>query len=343
MAVENVLIWLPSPLGDAVMAVPALRAFRTCFSSAHIVFLGSPAVRQLLSPSPFCSEWLALSPSFFKNLRLLRKGSFQTCILLKNSFGSALTAALAGIPNRIGYGRDGRSRLLTRALPPLKDSSGHFVPMPAIDYYLAIARSLGADASDRTMELPLDPAVEQPLRRKLPSFFAHSGPKVILVPGGAFGPSKCWPPERFAQLADSLKEQYGALVVLSIAPNSAEKQIAQSIRRQARHPMECTADISLNLAELKALIAQADFVIANDTGPRHIAIALKRRVITLFGPNNPQWTQTGWADEIQIIGKGPCVPCDKPVCRQKQHFCMESITVEQILDAVRRIWRQPAP
>ncbi|MEJ5259022.1 MAG: glycosyltransferase family 9 protein [Anaerohalosphaeraceae bacterium] len=342
MAEEKMLIWLPSPLGDAVMATPALRAFRTGFSSAHITFLASAAVRQVLSPSPFCNDWLDLQPSFLQNIRSIRRGRFQTCILLKNSFGSALTAALAGISSRIGYARDGRTGLLTRPVRPLKDSSGRFVPIPAIDYYLNIARFLGIEASDRTMELPLDFSDEERLRRNLPAFFSHEGPKVILVPGGAFGPSKWWPPERFAQTADALKEQYGAMVILSIAPNPAEQWIAQTIRQMARSPILCTADIPLNLSDLKTLIARADLVITNDTGPRHIAVAFKRKVITLFGPNNPQWTQTGWSEEIQIIGQGPCVPCDNPICRQRQHYCMESITVEQVLEAVRRLWKEPS-
>jgi heptosyltransferase-2 len=322
------------------MATPALRALRRRFPSARITFLGSSPVRQILSPSPFCDEWIDLRPSFLHNLRLLRKQRFQTCILMKNSFRSALTAALAGIPERLGYARDGRTLLLSRPIQPLKDSSGHFVPIPAIDYYLQIARSLGAEDSDRTMELPLDPANEPHLHQTLSSFFSHTGPKVILVPGGAFGPSKCWPPERFAQVADILIEEYHTAVLLSVAPNKTEMEIANVIRRKARNPLLCSADASLNLADIKTLIARADLVITNDTGPRHIAIALKRKVITLFGPNNPQWTQTGWSDEIQIIGQGPCVPCDKPICRQPRHYCMESITVEQVLDAVRRIWKE---
>ncbi len=340
MAEDKILIWLPSPLGDAVMATPALRAFRTHFSSAQITFLASSSVRQLLSPSSFCEDWLDAAPSFLKNIRSIRR-RFSTVILLKNSFGSALVAALGGVPNRIGYARDGRRWLLSRPLEPLRDSSGRFVPIPAIDYYLNIAQSLGADASDRTMELNIESAAEQYLREKLPLYFSHKGPRVILVPGGAFGPSKCWPPERFARLADSLHEQLDALVILSIAPAPAEIQIAQTIRRLARYPMISTADIPLNLSALKALIAHSDLVITNDTGPRHIAIAFKRKVITLFGPNNPQWTQTGWPEEIQIVGTGPCVPCDKPLCRQKQHYCMESISVSQVLQAVRRLGKEP--
>ena len=78
-------------------------------------------------------------------------------------------------------------------------------------------------------------------------------------------------------------------------------------------------------------------MITNDTGPRHIAIAFGRRVITLFGPNNPGWTETGSENEIQIIGEAACAPCDKPVCKKSEHLCMEAITVEMVCEAAEKL------
>ena len=91
------------------------------------------------------------------------------------------------------------------------------------------------------------------------------------------------------------------------------------------------------MGELKGLLAESDLVITNDTGPRHIAIALGRKLITLFGPNNPEWTQTGYKDEVQIVGEAHCVPCDKPQCKQAEHLCMETITVEMVCEAAGKI------
>jgi heptosyltransferase-2 len=92
---------------------------------------------------------------------------------------------------------------------------------------------------------------------------------------------------------------------------------------------------------LKALIAHAELVIANDTGPRHIAVALRRKIITLFGPNDPTWTQTGYPHEIQIVGHAPCAPCQKPRCRQPTRICMESITTAQVIAAAERLLGVP--
>ena len=93
----------------------------------------------------------------------------------------------------------------------------------------------------------------------------------------------------------------------------------------------------ISLGELKALIGGADLVISNDTGPRHIAIAFRRKVISLLGPNNPAWTEFDYENEVRIIGDVPCAPCDKPVCKKSEHLCMQAITVEMVCDAVKKL------
>ena len=184
-----------------------------------------------------------------------------------------------------------------------------------------------------SIELSVEPRDTEKLKAKLPAVFNAKGPVVILVPGAAAGPSKRWPAERFAQIADWLAEKYNATVVLSVAPNAEEKHIAEHIVDAAKHKPINLGDTPVGLGELKALIAVADLVVCNDTGPRHIAIGLKRKVITLVGPNDPAWTDPGYADEVFIKGDAPCAPCDKPVCRESSHFCMEAITVEMVCNA----------
>lgn len=332
---HKVLVWLPSPLGDAIMATPALRSFRFCFPDAEITFFGSDFTRQILSPSPFCDGWLEVPGGFLKKVRALKSGSFDTAILLKNSFGSALAVCLAGIGRRIGYVREGRSLLLTNRIRPQRDGLGKFKPAPMIDYYLEIAGYLNGPTDHRKTELSVSEQEIETLKDKIPLLNSASGPVVILVPGGAFGPSKLWPIDRYALLADRLHEMYNARIILSVAPVTEEIEIAEAIRNMSQYKPIHIGEIRLSGGQLKALYSLADLVITNDTGPRHIAIALDKPVVSLFGPNNPAWTQTDHDMEVQIIGKAPCVPCDKPVCRQSRHLCMESITVDQVLEAVK--------
>ncbi|HUW17949.1 MAG TPA: lipopolysaccharide heptosyltransferase II [Sedimentisphaerales bacterium] len=335
---RKILVWLPSPIGDVVLCTPALRAIRRHFESSQIAFFARPVVRELLSPGAFNDIWieqktgnpLAIAYTFSRH-------KFTHAILLKNSFGSALAAWLARIPHRIGYAREGRSPLLTQKLHPPRLPTGKFKPISMIDYYLAIPSALGARTADRTLELSVDSQDDEKLYGKLPELGRPDGIVVTLVPGGAFGPSKCWPSERFAQTADRLIENYDATVIVSVASNRLETQIAKEICDSSRQRLINLAERPLTLGELKALFSSSDLVISNDTGPRHIAIALGRKVITLFGPNDPAWTETGHNDEIQLIGRAPCAPCRKPKCKQPEHLCMQAITVQMVYDAAKRL------
>ncbi len=335
---ENILVWLPSPVGDAVLCTPALRAIRRCFKSSRITFFARPVVREILSPSSFNDVWLEQqSTNPFAIAKVLRSHKFTHAVLFKNSFASALSIFLAAIPSRTGYAREGRGFLLTDRLYPPRLPGGGFKPISMVDYYLAIASWLGAETTDRGLELSIDRQDTEKLKTKLPGVFGSKGPVVVLVPGGAFGPSKCWSSDRFAQTADRLISGYDATVVVSVSPNLFEKQIAGEICNLSRHKLISLADIPVSAGELKSLFSVAELVICNDTGPRHIAIALGRSVVSLFGPNDPAWTDTGCENEIQLVGDVPCAPCRKPVCKKSEHLCMDAITVDMVCDASKKL------
>ncbi|MFC1633692.1 lipopolysaccharide heptosyltransferase II [Planctomycetota bacterium] len=334
----NILVWLPSPMGDAILCTPALRAIRERYASCKIWFLAGPVVREVLSPGRFNDEWLELKDR--NPLALagkLRKYKFTAAILFKNSLASAVAIFLARIPSRIGYAREGRGFLLTDKLYPPRLPNGKFKPRSMVDYYLDLASRLGADPSNRSLELAVDPAEDQALKSKLPELTGAKSPIVILVPGGAFGPSKCWPNERFAQTADWLINNYNATIVISVAPEATERRIAKEIFELSGHKLISLADNPLTLGQLKSLFSIADLVITNDTGPRHIAITTGRKVVTLFGPNDPAWTDTEYENEIQIVGNVPCAPCTSPTCNQSQHLCMQAITVKMVCGAVKEL------
>jgi heptosyltransferase-2 len=325
-------------MGDAILCTPALRAIRRRFESCRISFLARPTVREILSPCGFNDVWLQQeSKNPFAIAKVLKRYKFTHAILFKNSFASALAVLLAAIPLRIGYAREGRGIFLTDKLYPPRLPNGRFKPVSMIDYYLAIASWLDCDTDDRTLELLIDPHKNKSLQAKLPEVIDCKGPVVVLVPGGAFGPSKCWPAERFAAIADRLISDCNATVVVSVSPQPDEKRIAEEICRLSKHTLINLAERPVNLGELKALFSTAQLVISNDTGPRHIAIAMGRKVVSLFGPNDPVWTDTGCENEIKLIGDAACAPCGRPICEKKEHLCMQAITVEMVWDAVKKL------
>lgn len=344
MIAKNILVWLPSPMGDAVMATPALRSIRKLFDDDKIVFCANKTVADILSPTPFADEWIILKKNNpFAIAAELKKYNFDTAILLKNSYASAMAVFLAGIKTRVGYAREARGFFLTEKIHPQKISAFKYKPVSVIDYYLAIASRLGAEAANKKMRLEIDENDRKTVSEKFSVYFDGLKPVVIIVPGGAFGPSKIWPEERFAKVIDFLVEKFSANVFVSVSPIKQEKQIAEKIRYLAKHPAVNLADNPVSLGQLKALFSFADLVISNDTGPRHIAAALGKKIVTLFGPNNPRWTQNDYPDEIKIIADVPCAPCDKPVCKKDEHYCMQSVTVEKVCAAAENFlsgWRR---
>ncbi|MHC4792446.1 MAG: glycosyltransferase family 9 protein, partial [Planctomycetota bacterium] len=207
---HGILVWLPSPMGDAILCTPALRAIRQHYKASRIAFLANETVQQILSPGEFDDIWLQpQNKNPFAIAKMLKDYKFTHAILFKNSFASALATFLARIPSRIGYAREARGPLLTEILYPPR-RHGKFKPVSMLDYYLAIASWLGANTTDRKLELQVDKKQTTKLRSKLPEVFNSAGLLVVIVPGGAFGQSKCWLSERFAQTADRLISKYNA-------------------------------------------------------------------------------------------------------------------------------------
>jgi len=113
-----------------------------------------------------------------------------------------------------------------------------------------------------------------------------------IAPGAAVGPSKCWPAERYAAVADALHEECGARCVLLTGPG--EEATRDAVRAAARTPLLNPYAGPGSIAELKAVIASLDLLIGNDSGPRHIAIAFKKPVICVMGPTSPAYTASPW-------------------------------------------------
>jgi heptosyltransferase II len=335
---EKILVWLPSPLGDAVLATPALKAIRERFDDAKIYFYAGPTVRAALEPCDFCDEWIAADKNAgtLAIAREFKTYGFRAAILLKNSFASAAAVFLARIPTRLGYCREWRGAMLTDRVRPQRLRSGGYKPVSMVDYYLQLAAKVGADTSERGLSIRVDPEAVRKVTRMFPEMCSSRVPVVVLVPGGAFGPSKCWATERFSALADWLVEKYEAVVVVSVAPTEQEKAISKKICDASRFKLINLGERPLSIGELKGLLGLADLVVCNDTGPRHMAVAIKKNVVTLFGPNDPEWTETGYEGETKIVADVKCAPCQRPECTETEHWCMKSISVEAVKIAAAR-------
>jgi len=346
---NNILVVLPNPMGDAIMCIPALRRLRQSLPHTRITYMANPVVRAILDGVPWTDDWLDYNKSrvalcHMPLLADLRRHKFDTAVVMPNSFRSALTVRLAGVKKRIGYDRDGRGILLTCPIPVPRLLERR-APISMGDYYgfltdKAIELVLGATVpSNAKADNRLQLFTNENDRREIDELLHHwsltnEKRMVIMVPGGAFGPSKCWLPERFAQLADKLTEPRYR-VIISCAPNDAERQIAEQITTLAERPVYNLSDKGISLGGLKELIRRCCLMIANDTGPCHIAAAFNVPMVTIFGPTDPRWTVTGYDKEIRLRVDVDCPPCQKPTC-SRDHRCMTEITVDDVYAAAKK-------
>ncbi len=324
-------------VGDAVMTVPALRELRRLLPDSHITLATRSWARGLFEDADFIDDILISDErgllAIPRQSQQWRKTDFDLAVILTNSFASALVPFLARIPFRVGYATASRGRLLTLPLPlPEWRSSRH-----EIYYYLNIINGLeraldrmgsveerNPDASLEISELRVSRGKgllrSEGIKEKLPI--------VALCPGSINSRAKRWPAERFAALADRLMKDLDANVIL--IGSEAELEISEAVRRLMKvQPIVLTG--RTRLAELVELLSQVDLLITNDTGPAHIAAALGRKTLVIFGPTNPLTTKP-FSDSAEMLREPPdCAPCmlrDCPI----DHRCMTAITPEQVFE-----------
>ncbi len=341
----KIAIFLPNWIGDAVMATPALRAIRQQFTGAEIVTIQKPYVADVLEGLDFVDRKISWQTkqkltSQIRFLNQLRRERFDLAVLFPNSFRSAWTSFLAGIPRRVGINRDGRHWLLTDPIPTKNKQEPH----PAIDEYLRIATYLierSQEASkvplplSRSMTLSVTSAEQRRwesfLEKQSTEFKSHS--MVCLNPGGAFGAAKHWPTTHFAELARRIATELKRSVLVVCGP--AEKAEALQIVKQANHSLVTSlAAEPLHLGLTKAAIQQAEMLVTTDSGPRHFAAPFQVPVVTLFGPTHILWSETFYDRGKHLQLDLDCGPCQQRVCPLGHHRCMKDLGANQVFQAV---------
>ena len=339
ISLRSILVTCPSWVGDTVMAIPAFRTIRESFPRAEICLLVRPYVRKLIEELPYFDSIIDYDPKgkdrgvrpYLSFVRRLKKKRFDMSIILPNSFASALIPFLSGIPQRIGYNEDGRGFLLTERIAPLRES-GKKIPVPMVDRYLKICERLHGATSSRRTHLVLSRDAEEKAEKMYARYGIGRDEKTVLItPGAAFGSSKLWRAEYFAQVADRLIERYNCRVLIS--PGPGEEDIARKIEAAMKHPPISLVDEIAPLDLLASLIRRASLLVTNDTGPRHVAFALERPTVVIMGPTDPRYSSCHVDDQTVILRKElPCVPCHLKEC-PTDHRCMDAITPQEVFEA----------
>ncbi len=330
----NVLIRATNWIGDAIMALPAMRTIRSR-PDTRIAILARPHVVDIYRDQSVADELIAydfrgVHAGIAGRERLageLRARRFDTAVLLQNAFDAAWLAWCAGIPERIGYARDGRSMLLTNAVAVPKADE---IPTHEKFYYLELLRRAGwIDTIPDEPFIRLHVSEENRARAAQQLANAGSQPQAVRIAigaGAAYGSAKCWPPSRFAALANQLQPQWDADVILFGAAGEAAVSLAIAAEMK-KPPIDLTGKTSVG--DLPALLAQCHVFVGNDSGAMHVAAAVGLPTIGVFGPTDPNGTAPVTPRRTIVRQQPYCSPCFLRRC-PIDHRCMTRITVGEV-------------
>jgi heptosyltransferase-2 len=335
---RNILIRSTNWIGDAVMTTPAIRSIRCNFPEAKITLLALPWVEDVFRACPhidhiFIYDRQGRHQGLAGKLRLaaeLRRENYDLAILLQNAFEAALITFLARIPVRGGYTTDGRGLLLTHGVRKHPDIKTRH----QVHYYQEMLEGLGVRRSENNPELFLEPAAIKEADVLLRDILqGQESPVIGLNPGAAYGPAKCWPAAKYAELADHLSQETGGLIV--IFGTAADQKAAAEIRAAAgKRVMDLTGKTTLALA--LACIARCSVFVTNDSGLMHAAAALNTPLVAVFGSTDHIATGP-YSEQATIVRQAvDCSPCMKTHCPEGHFRCMEGITVQEVEQAVLR-------
>jgi heptosyltransferase II len=338
-SVSKLLVRATNWLGDAVMSLPAIRSVREALPRAHLAVVALPRVADLYSRESAIDQVILYTAQKGLSARRrfaaeLRQQRFDAAVLLQNAFDAALMAWLAGIPERIGYHRDGRGLLLTHAIPV--PESGE-IPRHERFYYLELLRRAGLierfPKSDAIRLDGIDRARESGMARLQALGVAQ--PAIGISPGAAYGNAKRWLPERFAEVAATFPS---ASVV--IFGSAGERDLCEQVRARLKQPALNLAG-QTTLGEFIDLAAACRLFLTNDSGAMHVASALAVPTVAVFGATDD--TATGPTGPLARVVRqhAECSPCllrDCPI----DHRCMTRVNAVNVVEAAAQLWESGA-
>jgi lipopolysaccharide heptosyltransferase II len=344
---KSILIVLVAGIGDIVLGSPGLRAIRNGYPSAEIHLLTNAVAEQTSANYPYVDRvWTFPIRSIgsgrgvleaAKCVFALRRRKFDVILNLYgvSSRAGALKMGLlfvaVGAKERIGHDNKGFGLFLTKKIP--KDT---FFTQHSAEAMLAAAEFAGGIPDGKGIEIFWDKATEKKWSHLFPDGETDAdAPRIGIFPGGNL-PHRRWESEKFALLADRLIETYGARIYVFGGP--VELQISAYILGRMKHG---ATDLSgkLDLNGLAYAASRLDLMIANDSGPMHVAAAAGAPLVAIFGPQKPELFRPYVPEERYSIVRSQldCVPCTKLECDHLS--CMKDLSVETVFDAAAKMLR----
>ncbi len=330
----KVLIIKPSSLGDIVHSLPFLSAMNDAFPKAEIHWVVAKGLEGLLQNNPMVKKLWIIHKDQWKNLKKMRetiaevKGLFKDlktekydlAIDLQGLLRSGLLIKASHASARVGFkeAREGSRLFYTHAIKGGRD-------IHAVDRYLKIAAALGCEIDAVRFPMPLIKESEKVKKLK------REAGKYAVIVSGARWETKRWAAGRFGKLAYMLN------IKSIIVGSAADAKISKEIEAMSGGKAISMAGMT-DMEELISIIRGARCVVTNDSGPMHIAAAFNIPTAAIFGPTNPVRTGPYGRNNLIVKSDVTCAPCYKRECKTIR--CMESISIEQVYDAVKKIMQK---
>ena len=331
-------------VGDSIMTIPALRELSRIFPDAEIVLHTRKWAEGIFRDADFLDRIITFDKSKSKikdtiwQSELLREQHFDLAILFPNSFESAVTAKLAGVPKRIGYNKDLRGLLLTDpiAVPEWKNKRHevfYFMNLIAeVERRFVGTETVLQTEPDSTLQISDErkAAAQQILQA---AGVDLSKKVVALGTGSTNSRAKRWGAGSYATLNDVLQNELNANVIL--VGSADESGIAAEVQMLSQTPpIEMTG--KTDLADAAAILSVVDLLVSNDMGLAHIAPAVGTKTAVIFGPTNPVTTRPFSGNAVVVRHDVECSPCmlrDCPI----DHRCMTRISVDEVFNVCREL------
>lgn len=329
-------------IGDVILSTPVIINLRKRYPNAYIAFMCRPYTKEILEGNPYLNEIIVYDKkgahrSFWGSLRFalaLRRKKFDIAIILHPTNRVNIITFFAGIPLRIGWRRK-FGFLLNKPVISIKEKGMKHER----DYNLYLLEKLGIPIVDRRTYFPLDKEDKKHIEKMLRKRGVESTDKIVVIHPSASCVSKRWPEEYFCELTDYLITKLSCKVC--VVTSKEESKYANRV--VAFNPSVIDLRGKLSLKELGALINKSALFISNDSGPVHIAAALNKPVISIFGRNDPGLSPTRWRplgiNSFYLHKPTNCSPCLAHNC-DRGFICLRSITPGEVITLAEKIIKE---
>jgi len=360
---KKILLIKLSAIGDVIHAIPVLNTLRQRYPNARIDWLVTPGIAELLRHNPAISnviefsrdEWSApWTPAPYVSaarlIATLRAAEYDLVLDLQGQMRSAVLAFLSGAPVRIGFDKPRADAFtsLPRIIPEEARRHAwrgaregawlaytHYIDLPTLDMhpverYLRIAAMLGLDDGTADFSFPIPPKANARIAA-LSDYYDISKAKLAAIAPGTNWETKQWRAGGFAEVARHFLQKGFAVALIG---SDRERGLCAEVASLAPGAINFAGETSLS--ELAALISRAAICVTNDSGPMHLAVALGRPVVSIFGPTDPVWAGPYRHPDSVIRAGVPCSPCYLRRLSQcpNSHICVEKLSAGSVIEKI---------